>query len=161
MTTVCAHCDSYNMWRNQNSELYFSWTVIVPFYIMHVYLWYPVHVVNIITEAKGYLMNYMCDLKHFVISSITFDIISTNLSRLFVSKVVLSFRICSGVFVDDGNTFKKAFKKINRSLKSTYWIIFKGNHMFLNILLFFNKIQTIHVNGRGTHDVLIMIILIM
>ena len=73
---------------------------------MHVYLWYPVHLVNIITEAKGYLINCMCDLKIFVISSITFDITSTNLSRLFVSKVVLSFRLCSGVVIYDGSTFK-------------------------------------------------------
>ena len=87
---------------------------------MHVYLWYPVHLVNIITEAKGYLINCMCDLNFFVISSITFDITSTNLSRLFVSKVVLSFRLCSGVVIYDGSTFKKSFIKINRSLKSTY-----------------------------------------
>ena len=32
----CAHCIAYNAWRTRLSEVYFSWPITVPFWIMHV-----------------------------------------------------------------------------------------------------------------------------
>ena len=116
------------MWCNQKSELYFYWTVMVSFFITHIDIWFPLHVVTNKTVATGYLTNCMWDLIQFVISSINFDIISTNLAFLFVSKVILSFGMCSVVEVDGGSTFKKSFIQIFKALKRTYLVISKGNH---------------------------------
>ena len=37
----CAHCTTYNVWRNRKSELYLSWPIMMPFWIMHIDLWCP------------------------------------------------------------------------------------------------------------------------
>ena len=69
----CAHCVSYNAWRTRFSELHFSWPVTVPFWIIHLDLWSPWY-----TETdkgtKIHLLNRMCDLTQFVVSSITHGI---------------------------------------------------------------------------------------
>ena len=70
---ACAHCVSYNTWHTRSSELHFSWPVTIPFWIMHINLWSPGT-----TETEGgdkiHLMNGMCNLTQFVISSITDNI---------------------------------------------------------------------------------------
>ena len=51
-------------------------------------------------------MNLICNLIQFVISSITFEIIPTNLNLLFRSDIVLSFVVLPVVFIDNGIMFK-------------------------------------------------------
>ena len=57
----CAHCCAYDVWRNRKSELYFSWPVTTPFYIMHVDLWMAGKLMDSINQMLQ-LMNAMCDL---------------------------------------------------------------------------------------------------
>ena len=62
-----AHICAYDIWRNRKSDLYFSWPVTTPFYIMHVDLWMP----SKLTDTAGHtlhLMNAMCDLTQFTVS---------------------------------------------------------------------------------------------
>ena len=61
-TFVCAHCVSYNMWRNQKSKLYLYWSETVPFWITYVYLWFPVHVVTNKKGANFFIINCLCDI---------------------------------------------------------------------------------------------------
>ena len=37
----CAACVAYSIWTNRKSELYFSWHITSPFYIMYVDVWIP------------------------------------------------------------------------------------------------------------------------
>ena len=72
---------------------------------MHVDLWSPGTVVTNDQGNTGYLMNSMCDLTQFVISTITFNITSRALAKLFILDVILSFGMCAVVVIDDGRTF--------------------------------------------------------
>ena len=153
----CAHCQSYNAWRNRRSELYFSWPVTVPFWIMHVDLWSP----GVTTDSagrKGYLLNAMCDISQFVISTPVFDISAANLAKVYMEQVILNFGISAIVVVDDGSTFKGAFKAMCEQLKVTFWALSRGNHKGLSVERYhryLNKTQAIVGNDRGTHKTFI------
>ena len=153
----CAHCISYNVWRSRMSELHFSWPITVPFWIMHVDLWSP----GLHEDAdgnKGYLMNSMCDITQFVVSSPTTDITAAHLAQLFMADVVLTFGMCSVVVIDDGSSFKGVFIQMCRTLDITHWVLSRGNHKGNSVEKyhrFLNKTQAISGNDRGTHDVYI------
>ena len=66
---ACPHCVAYDIWRTCQNELYLSWPVTVPFYIMHCDLWQPGALFNSAQE-QYYALNSMCDITQFVISSI-------------------------------------------------------------------------------------------
>ena len=101
-------------------------------------------------------MNSMCDSTQFVISTITFDITSHALVKLFMADVIKSFGMCVIVVIDDGSTFKGHFILMCEALKIQYWILLRGNHKGNSCEryhIFLNKTQTIHGNARGTHNV--------
>ena len=77
---------------------------------------------------KGYLMNSMCYLTQFIVSSITCKIDSVSLAQLFMSDVVLSFGMCSVVVADDESPFKGAFTAMCLALKINVWCLSRGNH---------------------------------
>lgn len=90
---------------------------------------------------KGYLMNAMCDITQFVVSSLTVDISVASLAQLFVANIILSFGMCSAVVIDDVSTFKGAFISICIVLDIRQWCLARGNyrgnsveryHRFLN-----------------------------
>lgn len=56
----CAHCIAYNVWRNRRQELNFSWSITIPFYIMHLDIWPPGNVMKYHKDG-GDLLNCMCD----------------------------------------------------------------------------------------------------
>ena len=149
----CAHCQSYNTWRNRRSELYFSWPVTSPFWIMHVDLWSPGHITQT-NGKKGYLLNAMCDLTQFVVSTPTTDISSANLAQIYMENVIFNFGTSAIIVVDDGSTFKGVFQEMCKHLKLTYWALSKGNHKGMSVERyhrFLNKTQAITGNDRGTH----------
>ena len=98
----CAHCVAYDVWRTRTSELHFSWPVTVPFWIMHVDLWSPGAIEDEVGQ-KGYLMNSMCNISQFIISSPTTDITVVHLGQLFIADVIFAFGMCSVVVIDDGS----------------------------------------------------------
>ena len=149
----CAHCVAQHAWRTRRSELYFSWPVTVPFWIMHVDLWSPGHTQDH-SGQKGYLLNAMCDLTQFVVSIPVTDITAASLAQIYMEQVILTFGISAVVVVDDGSTFKGAFRAMCESLKLTFWTLSKNNHQGLSVERyhrFLNKTQTITGNDRGTH----------
>ena len=149
----CPHCVAHNVWRSRKSELYFSWPITAPFWIMHVDLWSPGHISNS-QGQKGHLLNAMCDLTQFVISTPTFDITAGRLATIFMEQVVLSFGMCAVVVVDDGSSFKGLFEEMCQLLKITFWALSRGNHKGLSVERYhryLNKTQTIVGNDRGTH----------
>lgn len=148
----CAACVAANAWRTRRSELYFSWPVTLPFWIMHVDLWSPGN--TEIKGKKGYLLNSLCDLTQFAISSVTYNITALELSQLFMSDVVLSFGMCAVVVVDAGSTFKGIFEEMCKILDITYWVLARGNHKgngAERYHRYLNKVQTIEGNNIGTN----------
>ena len=105
----CARCVAYNIWRDKKSEFYFSWPITTPFYIMHVEVWAPGHLVD---ENVNNLqaMNAMCDLTQFVISTLVKRGTAAYLAQLFMENVVLSFGIVAVVVVDADSNFLGVFK---------------------------------------------------
>ena len=82
----CAHCVANIVWWFRKSKLYFSWSVTMPFYIMHIYIWSPGQLVNTKTDTFQ-LMNSMCDLTQFVISSVVWNINAEILAKTFMGEV--------------------------------------------------------------------------
>ena len=83
-----AHCVAHNVWRYQKSKLYFSWSVTMPFYVMHVYIWSPSYLVNTKKDIIQ-LMNLMYDLTQFFISSVVRNINAEILAKTFMEEVTL------------------------------------------------------------------------
>ena len=153
----CAHCCSYDIWRNRKSELYFSWPVTTPFYIMHVDLWMP----GKLLEEEGrtlQLMNCMCDLTQFFIFIIVKEANSMNLGKLFMEQVVLSFGMVAVVVVDADSKFLHFFKDMCKQLNIKLWPLSRGNHKGMSVERyhrFLNKTQTINGEDRGSHHTFI------
>ena len=151
----CAHCVAYHIWSNRKSELYFSWPITSQFWIIHTDLWIPGNYAIDSKGNTGYLLNSLCELTQFVVSTPTFDITAATLEKLFMEEVLLTFGKCAVFVVDDGKNFKGIFKEMCEHLKSTYWCISRGNHKRNSAKKyhrFLNKIQTITVTDRGSHD---------
>ena len=101
----CAHCNSYNIWKTQKHELYFSWSVTSLFYIMHVDFWAPGKFINKQAGRTMMFLNAMCDLTQFNISSITENPTAEYLAQLFMEDVVLIFGIMIVVVIDAYNKY--------------------------------------------------------
>ena len=124
---------------------------------MNVDLWLPGATANADGE-KGYIMNSMCDLTQFIISSVTYKIDSTTLALSFMSDIILSFGMCIVVVVDDGSPFKDAFTAMCLTLKINFWCLSHGNHKDNSVEpyhRYLNNTQTINGNDCGTNKVFI------
>ena len=149
----CPECIANNMWRNRRNELFFSWPVTAPFYIMHLDLWQPGRLLDENNDSV-YLFNSMCDLTQFVISTIVKNPNSLELAKCFMEQVLLSYGMCSVVAVDADSKFKSVFEEMCKQLKIMFWPIARGNHKGLSVERyhrFLNKSQTIAGQSRGTH----------
>ena len=149
----CAACIAYNVWRNRKSELYFSWPITSPFYIMHVDLWMPGKLLNEQGETLQ-LMNCMCDLTQFVVSILVENATSEVLAKLFMEHVVLSFGMVAVVVVDADSKFLSVFQAMCTALDIELWPLARGNHKGLLVEKyhrFLNKTQSIAGAETGTH----------
>lgn len=150
----CAYCCAYNIWCNRKSEVYFSWPVTTPFYIMHVDLWMP----GKLTDEAGetlQLMNAMCDLTQFIVSIVVSNANSTVLAKLFMEQVVLTFGMVAVVVVDADSKFLGNFSAMCDILDIKLWPLTRGNHKGLSVERyhrFLNQTQTIAGQDRGTHQ---------
>ena len=124
---VCPHCASYNVWRTCSSELHLSWPVTVPFWIIHVKLWSPGQTIKS-SGSKISLLNCICDLTQFIVSSVVNNIDASSLAHTFMSDVVLTFGMCLAVVIYDCSSFKSTFILMCDALKINYWCLSRGNH---------------------------------
>ena len=153
----CPECIAHNVWRNKRNELYFSWPVTAPFYIMHLDLWQPGKLEDE-KQNSIYLFNSMCDLTQFVVSSIIKNPNALDLAKSFMEKVLLSYGMCSVVVVDADSKFRSVFEDMCSKLKIMFWPLARGNHKGLSIEKyhrFLNKTQTIAGDIRGTHHTIL------
>ena len=149
----CTHCVAHNVWHSRKSKLYFSWPFTMPFYIMHVDIWSPVHLVHNKKDTIQ-LMNLMCDLTQFFISSVVRNINVEILANTFMEGFALSFGMTSLGIVDADSKFWGVFEEKCKALKIHLWPLAWGNHKVLSVEKyhrFLNKTQTIVGQYRGTH----------
>lgn len=130
MLKACAHCQAYDRWKTRHSEVYFSWPVTCPFYIMHVDLWTAGNNSHI---GHGQLMNAMCDLSQFIISTPIENQSAEHLARLFMEQVILTFGMCAVIVVEADNSFRGAFEQMCKILKIHFWPLAHNNHKGLSV----------------------------
>ena len=76
----------------------------MPYYIMHVDIWSPVHLVDT-NKDTSQLMKLMCDLNIFFISSVVWNINAEVIAKTFMEEVALSFGMTSVIVVDTDRKF--------------------------------------------------------
>ena len=104
---------------------------------------------------KGYLLNSMCDISQFLVSSPTVDINAAHLAQLFVPDAIMTFGICSVIVINNGSSFKEVFIEMCDALELTHWCLSRGNHKHNSVEryhIFLNKTQAITGNDCGTHE---------
>ena len=69
---------------------------------MHVDLWAPRKMLNKQTGKTMILMNTMCDLTQFVVSTVIENPTAKSLAQLFMEDVVLTFEMVAVVIVCQG-----------------------------------------------------------
>lgn len=87
------HCDACNIWCTRQSELYFSWPVTSPFYIIHCDLWQP----GLLTDPKKgmiHALNCICDLTQFIVSNLVHISNAAVLVEVFIREDVLFLYGC-------------------------------------------------------------------
>ena len=90
----------------------------MPFYIMHVNIWSPVHLVDTRKDTIQ-LMNLMCDLTQLDISSVVWNMYAKILAKTFMEEVALSFIITAVIVVDSDRKFGSVFEDMCKALKDT------------------------------------------
>jgi len=124
----CGHCTAYNVWSSRKSEGYFSWPVTTPFYIMHMDLWAPGKIVSAASSKTQMLLNAMCNLTQFVISSVVENLTAEVLAQALMEDVVLTFGMVAVVVVDADSKFLHVFEEMCTELKIMLWPLARGNH---------------------------------
>ena len=139
----CSHCLSYNVWRNWKQELHFYWPVTIPFYIMHVNLWAPGTSLSN-NSSFHHLLNAMCDLMRFVVSTITTETHAEHIAKLYMDNVVIVFVMVAIIVFGASIRFKSVFKDMCTALVITHCPLARGNHKGMsveNIISFSTKLR--------------------
>ena len=92
---------------------------------MHFNLWDPGTALSN-NLARFNLMNNICKLTQFVVSTINRETHAKHLAKNFMENVVLSFGIVAIIVVDSDNQLNIIFKDICAALGIIYWTIVRG-----------------------------------
>ena len=99
---------------------------------MHVDLWDPG--TSLSKNSSGHhIINDMCDLTQFVVSTNTPETHSEHLTELFMENVVLSFGMVVIIVIDANSRFKVVFKDMCAALIIIYWPLAFGNHKGMSV----------------------------
>ena len=94
---------------------------------MHIAIWSPGTALHKNQEGC-HLPNAMCDLKKFILSSITTDTKAESLTKFSMEDFVLSFRMVDVVVLDTDSRFRGEFEEICKCHQITFWRLARGNH---------------------------------
>ena len=120
---------------------------------MHIDIWSPGHLVGTNKDTIQ-LINLICDLTQFVISSVLQNINAGIIANTFMEEVYLSFGMTALIVVDADSKFWSDFEDMCKALKIHLWRLAQGNHIGLLVEKyhrFLKKTQTIVCQYRGTH----------
>jgi len=147
----CEQCIRSRARRKESTGLVHSWPITSPFAIISVDIWKPGETKN----ADGYkmLLNAMCDMTQFIVSTPIKTTESTFLARTFMEHVLLKFGLCVMVVCDAGSEFRGHFQSMCEVLKLRFHPVAKRNHKAVGVERFhkfLNHAQKIGTEERGT-----------
>ena len=134
----------------------FSWTVSLPFAILHVDLWIPGNYTD--NNGNIALMNTMCGIIHFVVVIPVPDESSITLASYFMQHVLMKFGLCHLIVLDDSTPFKEDLIAIYQALNLNYNILAKLNHTGFSVDIFhrfLNKSVIITAGECGTKNIFV------
>jgi hypothetical protein len=129
----------------------FGWPLNSPFCTLHIDLFSMGEV-----EGDGiqeHVMNMMCDMTQFVITTPVPDTAAHVLTPIFMQEVLLKVGFCVMVVVDDGSTFKGLFVEMCKILKLRCHVLARNNHQALCVErfhVFLNKTLRIATNDQDS-----------
>jgi hypothetical protein len=110
MVAACPHCALASSRKQVKSELMFGWPLDSPFFTLHVDLWSTGDANG--DGSQSHLLNSMCDMTQFVVSTPSPVILASALPIVFMQEVLLKIGFCVMVVVDDGRNFKGLFREM-------------------------------------------------
>jgi hypothetical protein len=126
LVDACPHYALANSRKRNKSEIMFGWPLYSPFCTLHVDLFSMGEV-----EGEGvqeHVMNTMCDMPQFVITTPVPDTAAHVLAPIFMQEVLLKVGFCVMVVVGDGSTFKGLFVEMCKILKLRCHVVSRNNH---------------------------------
>lgn len=154
---TCPHCVALNPKRGVSSEFTFLWPIYCPFWIVHVNLWAPGDTADY--AGNTYLMNTMCDMTQFVVTTAVDDTHAHSFARVFMQEVLLKLGLCGMIFVDDCSMLKGLFATMAELLSICFHVVAKHNHKAAGVECyhrFLNKAVAIAANDRDTNKVFVL-----
>ena len=106
-------------------------------------------------EENTYLLNTMCDLTQFFVTVGVSNILSVALSVCLFENILLKFRLCGLMVIDDGSNFKGIPIDVYEYLNISVYLLAKRNNKGLSVKYFHRvlvKTTTISVEDRGKHQ---------
>jgi hypothetical protein len=151
LVDACPHCALANSRKRNKSEIMFGWPLDSPFCTLHVDLFSMGEVEG--NGVQEHVMNTMCDMTQFVITTPVPDTAAHVLAPIFMQEVLLKVGFCVMVVVDDGSTFKGIFVEMCKIIKLRCHVVARNNHQALCVELFqvfLNKTLRIATNDRDS-----------
>jgi hypothetical protein len=148
---ACLHCALDNSRKRNKSEIMFGWPLDSPFCTLHADLFFMGEVEG--DRLQEHVMNTMCDMTQFVITTPFPDTATHVLAPIFMQEVLLKVGFCVMVVVDDGSTFKGLFVEMCKILKLRCHVVARNNHQALCVErfhVFLNKTLRIATNDRDS-----------
>lgn len=147
----CEQCIRSRARRKESTGLVHSWPITSPFAIISVDIWKPGDTTNI--DGFKMLLNAMCDMTQFIVSTPIKTSESTFLARTFMEHVLLKFGLCVMVVCDAGSEFRGHFQAMCETLNLRFHLVAKRNHKAVGVERFhkfLNHAQKIGTEERGT-----------
>ena len=112
---ACADCMPMNNMTRILQHVVRSWPLLTPCTVISMDIWSPGDTVSP-TGAK-HMLKCMCNMSTFVVGVAVKHVSSSELSRVFMEKVLLKFGLCLVVLVNAGTAFMHIFVAIMKVLK--------------------------------------------
>jgi hypothetical protein len=131
MVAAFPHCALAKSRKQVKSELMFGWPLDSPLCTLHVDLWSAGDANG--DGSQAHLLNSMCDMTQFVVSTPAPVILAPALASVFMQEVFLKIGFCVMVVADDGSTFKGLSREMCDILKIRFHTVARGNHQALMV----------------------------
>jgi hypothetical protein len=92
MVAACPHCTLANSRKQVKYELMFGWPLDSPFCTLHVDLWSTGDASG--DDSQAHLLNSMCDMTQFVVSTPSPVILASALTSVFMQDFLLKIGFC-------------------------------------------------------------------
>ena len=149
---ACTVCIQAKNTTYVSQQLMHSWPLLAPFAIISADIWSPGNIVS--PTVSKCILNCIHDMHQFACSVAMSHVNSAELAQSFMEGVLLKFRLCKGIVVNNDTKIKAVFEAMATSLNIRLHRVAKHNHKAIEINryhVFLNHNQTIIGAARETH----------